>query len=79
MARQFPYNKKALITSIILSLTICLTSCNKGLPLSCYDPIYHHKHKNDPCFQDCPGVVGCDGKTYCNECGMHTNGIKKKK
>lgn len=31
------------------------------------------------CTADCPGVTGCDDKTYCNECVMHTNGIKHTK
>jgi hypothetical protein len=27
---------------------------------------------------DCPGVVGCDGKNYCNECIARTQGIRVK-
>ena len=64
------------ILSIILLL---VTSCKKGLPSSCYDEAFHQKHKNDICTADCPGVTGCDGKMYCNECGMHSNGIKHTK
>lgn len=64
----------------IVCLFACLfSSCRKGLPLSCYDTFYHNKHKKDVCNQDCPGVVGCDGKNYCNQCIMHSNGIKKTK
>ncbi len=68
-------NKFILLIDLII--TCGLTSCKKGLPIECYDKVYHEKHKDDICFTDCPGVTGCDGKFYCNECGMHANGIKK--
>ena len=67
-----------IIVSCVL-LVVVISSCKKGLPLSCYDAVYNHKHKNDICTADCPGVLGCDGKNYCNVCSMHTNGIKKTK
>lgn len=78
-------NKKSLIAIVsfaaIFSVVIAsaITSCKKGLPLSCYSSTFHNKHKDDICTQDCPGVVGCDGKDYCNECSMHAHGIKKTK
>jgi hypothetical protein len=28
----------------------------------------------DTCTKDCPGVCGCDGKFYCNECEAHRAG-----
>ncbi len=61
---------------MIAAVALCLASCKKDLPTSCYDKAYHDEHKNDICTADCPGVTGCDDKTYCNECVMHTNGIK---
>ena len=64
---------------MILTSGIAMISSRKPLPLSCYDTVYHQKHKDDACTCDCPGVTGCDGKFYCNMCGMHTNGIKKEK
>jgi hypothetical protein len=27
------------------------------------------------CTADCPGVCGCDNKTYCNECGANAAGV----
>jgi hypothetical protein len=30
---------------------------------------------NVACPADCPGVCGCDGKTYCNECTAHVSGV----
>lgn len=76
--RLIGMRKKVISLTSIGVILIMAGACRKNLPYSCYDPVYHHKHKNDICFQDCPGVVGCDGKMYCNECGMHTNGIKKR-
>lgn len=29
----------------------------------------------DGCPPDCPGVCGCDGVSYCNECGAHAAGV----
>jgi hypothetical protein len=62
---------------MMLALALCMASCKKELPGSCYDKAYHDQHKNDICTMDCPGVTGCDGKNYCNECIMRTNGIRR--
>ena len=32
------------------------------------------KKRPDGCFEDCPGVCGCDGKQYCNTCIANTPG-----
>jgi hypothetical protein len=70
-------SKTTLMTVFLFSLlTALITSCNKEK--GCYDEELYQKHKNDFCTMDCPGVVGCDGKTYCNECIARTKGIRVK-
>ena len=49
-------------------------SCTKNN--TCFDQDLYNAHKNDNCTTDCPGVMGCDGKSYCNECVANRNGIK---
>lgn len=70
-------NKKTrhfiLTFSILLVLTL---SCKNET--ECFDKDLYEKHKNDICTMDCPGVVGCDDKTYCNECIARTKGIRVK-
>ncbi|MBA3663934.1 MAG: hypothetical protein H0W61_06960 [Bacteroidetes bacterium] len=63
--------------TLALLLILVLLSCKKNLPPTCYDAAYYKEHCEDICTQDCPGITGCDGKHYCNECVMHVNGIKK--
>jgi hypothetical protein len=57
-----------------LSLLI-VTGCNKD----CYNPSLENEYKNKVCTTDCPGVTGCDGKTYCNECEANKRGVAVKK
>ncbi|MBI1288628.1 MAG: kazal domain protein [Flavobacteriales bacterium] len=59
-----------IITSFILGLTII--SCKKD----CFDQALYDASKNQGCTTDCPGVTGCDGKTYCNECEANRHGIR---
>ena len=78
--RQQQKNNKTMKTGTILLLTLLsftTLSCKKHSD-SCYDEQLYQQHKNDICTADCPGVIGCDGKTYCNECEAHRHGIKLK-
>lgn len=65
-----PFNLFLMVIGIILFST----SCKKEN--DCYDEELYQLHKDDYCTMDCPGVKGCDGKTYCNECEANRKGIK---
>jgi hypothetical protein len=52
---------------------LILVSCKKQ---SCYDPELEKAFQSIGCTTDCPGVKGCDGKTYCNECEANRQGIR---
>ena len=60
----------------IVAILSSIASCKKES--SCYDEQLYQQHKNDICTTDCPGVTGCDGKTYCNECEANRQGIRVK-
>ena len=49
-------------------------SCKKTH--KCFDQELYNQFKNSNCPQDCPGVKGCDGKTYCNSCIANGHGIR---
>jgi len=58
---------------ILVVFIFSIMSCNKVT--NCYDEDLYQQHKDDICSTDCPGVTGCDGETYCNECEANKNGI----
>jgi hypothetical protein len=65
---------KIVIISIFLGLS--LFSCKKeDKDTVCFNPDIIH---NGVCTADCPGFIGCDGKTYCNSCEAARFGIGPK-
>jgi hypothetical protein len=56
---------------IVLFTLFSIGACDKG----CYNPSLEKASEGKVCTTDCPGVVGCDGKTYCNECEANKLGV----
>jgi hypothetical protein len=63
--------KKYILLTIVSLLILSFSACDKG----CYNPSLEKASQNTVCTTDCPGVVGCDGKTYCNECEANKLGV----
>lgn len=58
--------------ALTLTIGVSFTSCKKD----CYDKELEEQFYTIDCTADCPGVTGCDGKTYCNECIANSQGIR---
>jgi hypothetical protein len=56
----------------VIFLIVILQSCKKD---KCFDRQLYNQSKDNICTADCPGVTGCDGKFYCNECEANKQGI----
>lgn len=65
----------SLLKLIFFMAVISTSACVKENG-SCFDEQLYQRHKNDKCPTDCPGVVGCDGEAYCNECEANSHGIR---
>jgi hypothetical protein len=72
--------KKIILTTSLISLSVfsfcSINACKKSS--NCYDAALEAEFKDKGCLLDCPGVTGCDGKTYCNECLANSAGIRVK-
>lgn len=66
-------NLKNLILLFFLGSCTIFISCEDETT-NCFDAEMEANHPGI-CTQDCPGVCGCDGKTYCNECIANSQGI----
>ena len=71
---KFRSVKKVLLPLVVLLMMGAFPACRKHP--ACWDEALYNEHKNDVCTADCPGVRGCDGKTYCNECVANREGIR---
>ncbi|MCF8256229.1 MAG: hypothetical protein K9J06_01660 [Flavobacteriales bacterium] len=60
----------------ILGLLILAASALPSCTEDCYDKALEEAFYTIDCTADCPGVVGCDGNTYCNECMANSQGIR---
>ena len=56
-------------------LTIGFSACNKD----CFNPSLEEEFSKQNCPMDCPSVIGCDNKEYCNECLANKAGVAVKK
>ncbi len=65
---------KRIFYLIIIIGFMAFPSCKKTH--KCFDQELYNQFKNSNCPQDCPGVKGCDGKTYCNSCIANGHGIR---
>jgi hypothetical protein len=59
------------IILVFFSLSLFIKSCDKD----CYNPSLEAEFKDKMCTMDCPKVIGCDGKEYCNECEANKRGV----
>lgn len=77
MKRPLVIIKTAALTAACFTI-FTLASCCKQTPpvVSCYDEVLAEQSRELVCTADCPGVIGCDGKTYCNECEAARQGIR---
>jgi hypothetical protein len=71
--------KKYSTTLLLSGMVILLAGCTSTNTNPCFDEKFYRQHKDDVCTMDCPGVEGCDGKIYCNECEAARQGIHVKK
>ena len=73
--------KKITVTAIstvvlLASVIIASSSCRKTT--GCYDKSLEDAYRERACTMDYPGITGCDGKFYCNECVAAQHGIRPK-
>ena len=63
---------KLIVILCPMAFFISVTACKRD---NCFDRSLYNEYKDRHCTMDCPGVIGCDGKFYCNECEANKQGI----
>ena len=61
---------------LIVVLGFGTLACGKNS--TCFDADLKKEYEAAFCTEDCPGIKGCDGKNYCNECIAAREGIRPK-
>jgi len=61
---------------LFLTLPALLGLACQKKQASCYDENLKLKSQTVKCSSDCPGIKGCDGNFYCNECVAAMSGIR---
>lgn len=68
----------AILPGILLWAIMFMACTKNGSHSSCFDKKLYEEYKDRFCTADCPGVIGCDGKAYCNGCEAAKQGIRVK-
>jgi hypothetical protein len=67
-------NTYILLPGLFLLISCLAFSCKKE-DTGCFSQEMYDTHKGDICPDNCFGVIGCDGNTYCSECDANRSGI----
>jgi hypothetical protein len=68
----------SIVIGLLFSLTVIISCTKDNENYDCYSEELYQANKNNICPHDCPGVIGCDEKFYCNGCEALKQGIKVK-
>lgn len=53
---------------VVFAFLVSVLTMGCKMSTGCFDQNLYDQNKGDACPENCPGVKGCDGETYCNEC-----------
>jgi hypothetical protein len=79
------YKPKIILTTAVCVLmsfiAVLNTSCSKSNENYCFDEKLYIEAQNWACLNSCPdgGIIGCNGKGYCNGCYAAKEGIRPHK